>query len=83
MAGLTEDGGEGGKAQIGFGGEPVRRVDEQHLHLPAAGGFGGFTMEHDQLLRSPFALRILNPHSDLILSYTRMTRNCQKAKGLA
>src|SRR4029077_13847215 len=63
MAGLTEDGGEGGKAQIGFGGEPVRRIDEQHFHLPAAGGFGGFTMEHNQLLGSPFALRILNPHS--------------------
>src|ERR1041385_2192472 len=55
MAGLTE----GGKAEIGFRWEPVRRVDEQHFHLPAAGGFGGFTMEHDQLLRSPLALRIL------------------------
>ena len=39
-------------------------------------------MEHDQLLRSPFALRILNPHADLYPSLTLTTRNNQKAKGL-
>jgi hypothetical protein len=67
MAGLAEDGGEGGKAQIGFGGEPIGREDEQDLHLPAAGGFGGLAMQEDQFFGGPFALRILDLHPGLTL----------------
>jgi hypothetical protein len=81
MAGLTEDGGEGGKAEIGFGGIPVRREDEQDLHLPAAGGFRGLSMELDQFFGSPFALRILNPHTGL-RSYPLTDKKQSESQGV-
>jgi hypothetical protein len=63
MAGLAEDGGEGGKGEIGFGGEPIGRKDEQDLHLPAAGGFEALAIEEDQLLGGSLTLRILDLHA--------------------
>ena len=83
MAGLTEDGGEGGKAEIGFGGIPVRREDQHDLHLPAAGGFGGLAMEQDQFFGGPFALRILNPHTGLILSATADDKKQSESQGVS
>jgi len=62
LAGLAEDGGQGWKAQIGFRGVPVRREDQHDLHLPAAGGFQGLTMQQNQFFGGPFALRILHFH---------------------
>ncbi len=37
MAGLAEDGGQGWEAEIGFGGKPIRREEQQHFQLPTAG----------------------------------------------
>ena len=84
MAGLTEDGGEGGKGEVWLAGEPVRREDQHDLHLPAAGGLGSLPLEQNQLFGGPFALRILNAHRDLVpfSPGCETTRIIQKAKGL-
>src|SRR5262249_14516599 len=81
VASLPKDGGEGWEAEIGFGGEPIGREDEQNLHLPAAGGFRGLSMELNQLLRRPLALRVLDAHAGL-LSYRSQTEKDQKANEL-
>src|SRR5207344_3234667 len=67
MACLTENGGEGGKAEVGFGGEPVRGEDQHDLHLPAAGGFGRLSMELDEFFGGPFALGVFDLHASLTL----------------
>jgi len=72
VAGFAEDGGEGGEAQIGFGGVPVGREDEHHLHLPAGGFEGGLALELDQLLGGSVTLRIFNPHTGLTPLANRM-----------
>lgn len=65
MAGLAENGRERGKAQIGFGGVPVRWEDQHHLHPAAAGGFELPAIEENQLLGGSFALGIFDFHSGL------------------
>jgi len=64
MAGGAEDGGQGRQAQIGFGGVPVRRKDQHHLHLPPARGFRRPAMQLDQFEAGFLALGIFNFHED-------------------
>jgi len=63
MAGFAEDGGEGGKAQIGFGGEPIGRKNQENLHFPAGGLKRRFSVELNQLFGSAVTLRILDAHA--------------------
>jgi hypothetical protein len=39
-------------------------------------------MEHDQLLRSPFTLRILNPHSDRVLCAAADDKKLSESQGV-
>jgi hypothetical protein len=82
MAGFTEHGGEGGKAEIGFGGEPIGREDQQNLHLPAGGGFEALAIQENQLFRRSLTLRILYFHREVALSSSRMLKTAsRKAAG--
>ena len=83
MAGLAEDGGEGGKGEVGLAGEPVGREDQEHFHLPATGGLELLAIEEDQLLGGSLTLRILYFHRELVprLPGLEATETVRKPKG--
>jgi hypothetical protein len=82
MAGFAEDGGEGGKAQIRLGWEPVGRKNQENLHLPGGGVFKALAIQENELFRRTLTLRILYFHRELALSSPRMLKTAsRKAAG--